>query len=110
MNLSATLSYFKRCSLCRRELPTSSFYSKGTLKGKQRFDTRCKNCILKVKKEKSRKKSSMKQKQSSKRKSNVIEICEYQIERKFLSRESIATDSAMSEWIDKVISKRMGEF
>jgi len=52
----------------------------------------------------------MKQKQSSKRKSNVIEICEYQIERKFLSRESIATDSAMSEWIDKVISKRMGEF
>jgi hypothetical protein len=43
---------YKKCSVCSRDLPITSFYAKGA-----RFDASCKICVKKKKKKKRQKKS-----------------------------------------------------
>jgi hypothetical protein len=50
MGTAATNQEIKRCTLCLRERPLSCFFRKSG-----RLDSRCKECICKIKREKRRK-------------------------------------------------------
>ena len=102
----------KTCTCCNQSLTVDKFHTKGVYRNKIRRDSRCKDCMSRIKSNVYKKKQAALKKiiKKPKRKTHVLELSEFTIERKYSLRGHERIDKVMSDWVEKVISNRMGKF